>query len=199
VHRELSVCYSKQGKPELAVELLREAVRLDPNDAEAWSNLGGALRRLGMAGAPDSYDRKALEDAHNSYQAANRLNRYDLYAGLNVARLDLLLSIWESERLEQAKEGFRKHIYLCRHMIEENPRDYWRYFDLVDALLFSGEYEEAHSVLNNAIKLLPDDRRQDIITSVVSPLRNYLTAGVAKATLSTEIKKIVDKLEVAVG
>lgn len=197
VYRELGVTYSKQKRPALAVGSLREAVRLAPQDAEAWSNLGGALRRLGMAQAPGSYDRKALEEARDSYNEAHKINRFDLYSGLNVARLNLLLSKWDSKLFDQAKEGFRKQVYLCRHTVEEDPTDYWRLFDLADALLFSGEYEEAQAVFDKAIELIPIEEREDKLLSVLGPLRDYLTAGVLNAALRVQVEEIVNKLETA--
>jgi tetratricopeptide (TPR) repeat protein len=197
VHRELGVTYSKQKKPALAVESLREAVRLAPQDAEAWSNLGGALRRLGMAKAPDSYDQKALEEARDSYNEAHKINKFDLYSGLNVARLNLLLSKWDSKLLDQAKEGFRKQVYLCRHTVEEDPRDYWRLFDLADALLFSGQYEDAQDFFNTAIALVPIEERKDKLLSVLGPLRDYLTADVLNGTLRVQVEETVNKLEAA--
>jgi tetratricopeptide (TPR) repeat protein len=199
VHRELGVCYSKQGKPDLAAHCLREAVRLAPNDVEAWSNLGGALRRLGMAGAPHRYDQKALEEARESYHQAHKLDKYNLYAGLNVARLDLLLSKWNAGRLAQAKEGFRKQIHLCRHAVEENPQDYWRQFDLGDALLFSDEYDEAQKVFANAVTLIPAAERQDKLLSVLGPLRAYLTSQIFQGTLQAMVQEIVRDLEATVS
>ncbi|HEX6898364.1 MAG TPA: tetratricopeptide repeat protein [Thermoanaerobaculia bacterium] len=194
--RELGVAYSKQGNSPLAANSLREAVRIDPNDIEAWSNLGGALRRVGMTN-PANPDRSSLNEARDSYAKAHLLNKFDLYSGLNVARLELLLSRWEPELLERAKEGFRKQLYLCRHAVQDNPKDYWRQFDLADALLFSGEYKEAHEVFGRAIKLIPEGAQQDTLSSVLGPLHSYVDAGVIQGDLLTEVKKAVDELEAA--
>lgn len=199
IHRELGVCYSKQGKPDLAAPCLRETVRLDPNDAEAWSNLGGTLRRLGMAKAPNLFDPKALEEARESYSQAHRLDKYNLYAALNIARLDLLLSKWDAGRLATAKEGFRKQRHLCRFAVEENPEDYWHQFDLGDALLFSDEYDEAQKVFADAVALIPVAIRKDTLLSVLNPLRDYLTAGVLQGNLLTTVKKIVHDLETIIS
>lgn len=197
VQRELGVCYSKMMKPEIAVNHLREAVRLAPDDAEAWGNLGGALRRLGMADAPATYNQKALEEARHSYNEAHGLNKFDLYSGLNVARLDLLLSKWDSRLLDQAREGFRKQVHLCRHMVEEEPNDYWRRFDLADALLFSEQYDEASRVIRDAIKFVPEEQRKDTMTSVLGPLRDYLNADVVDGTLRNRVEGIIGELEAA--
>lgn len=197
-HRELGVCYSKLGQFAEAVGSLREAVRLAPGDGEAWSNLGGALRRLGMAGAPDAaYDEKALEEARDSYDRAHRIDRFDLYSGLNVARLDLLLSKGDPALLERAREGFRRQVHLCRHEVEEKPDDVWRKFDLADALLFSGQYVEGREVMTLAVEAVPRERRPDTLNSVLGPLRGYLKAGVLSGDLLAQVESVVAQLEAA--
>ena len=99
--------HSKSGNPQLAIKSLKEAVRLNPTDAEAWSNLGGALRRVGMFNAPKAYDKESLMAARDSYDRAHTLERFKLYSALNVPRLDLLLSRWDSTELLALRPGFR--------------------------------------------------------------------------------------------
>lgn len=195
IHRELGVTYSKQSNPNLAATSLREAVRLAPNDSEAWSNLGGALRRIGLTGAPDCYDKDALLESRTSYNRAHDLNRFDLYSGLNVARLDLLLSKWEPTRAIEARNGFCKQVYLCYHMVQQTPEDYWRRFDLADALLFSSNYDKAHSAYDDAVRFVPEQLLKDTITSVLGPLKNYVTADILDSHLLEEVKKVIVKLD----
>ncbi len=194
INRELGVTYSKSKKMNEAIHFLREAVRLNPKDAEAWSNLGGALRRLGMLEAPHSLNQKYLDEARNSYDEAHRLDNFNLYAGLNVARLNVLLSKWDPSLLEQAKEQFRKQIYLCRHAVQQSQTDYWRVFDLADALLFSGEYSEAQSLYTTAIELIPKDERPDKLTSVLNPFLDFIEAKVLDGVLLSEVEKIVNTI-----
>jgi tetratricopeptide (TPR) repeat protein len=197
LHRELGVTYSKSGSLHDAIEALREAVRLSPRDAEAWSNLGGALRRVGMAGAPANFDQGALRQSRDSYAEAHAVDRFDLYSALNVSRLDVLLSKWEPQRAMAAREGFAKQVYLCRFMAQESPKDYWRRFDLADALLFSGELTQALDAFDDAIALVPVEARANTLTSVLGPLRNYVTAGVLDETLLAHVNIIIQKLELA--
>ena len=197
VRRELGVSFSKMKKPEDAVHHLRKAVRFAPKDVEALSNLGGALRRLGMSGAPKVYDQKSLEEARDSYQQAHELNKYDSYSALNVARLDILLSKWHPELLDRAKRGFRKQVHLCRYRLEDEPDDYWRKFDLADALLFSEQYEEAYQVMTSAIELVPEAKLKDTIPSVMDPLQDYLVADVVSGELRNQVERIIKTLETA--
>ncbi len=197
LHRELGVTFSKSGHLSDAIASLREAVRLAPKDDEAWSNLGGALRRVGMSGAPTTFDQGALLQSRDSYAEAHAIARFDLYSALNVSRLDLLLSKWEPSRAAAAKEGFAKQVHLCRHMALESPTDYWRRFDLADALLFSGEHAEALRVCDEAIALVPAEARPDTLASVLGPLNNYVAAAVLNGTLMADAKTMIEKLELA--
>jgi Flp pilus assembly protein TadD len=195
LHRELGVAFSKQGNPDQAASSLREAVRLSPDDSEAWSNLGGALRRVGMSGAPKNYNKDALLESRECYNKAHELNKFDLYSGLNVPRIDLMLSKWEAGRANQAKQGFSNQLFLCRHMVQQDPSDYWRKFDLADALLFSENYGEADSAYDDAINTVPTEERRDIIRSVLGPFQDYLAAGVLEGDLLIEVNKVITKLD----
>jgi tetratricopeptide (TPR) repeat protein len=197
VHRELGLTYSKVNEFNSAVESLREAVRLDPDDVEAWNNLGGALRRIGMSDTLDIHDKQKLFESRDSYKKAHDLNNFDLYSGLNVARLDLLLSKWEPHRAKDAMTGFANQLYLCRHMVHQTPDDYWRRFDLADTLLFSGDYDAAHSAYDDAVRLVPNQKLKDTVASVQEPLKQYLKAGILDGPLLEEVKKVIAKLDTA--
>ncbi len=194
-HRELGVSYGKLGRLDLAVEHLREAVRLYPEDSEAWSNLGGAYRRIGMRDAPGSFDQNALVQARDSYDSAHKLKKYDLYSGLNVARLDVLLLKWKGQKVDVPVEAFRKQLHLCRHEAEENSGDGWRQFDLADALLFSGNFDEAHEAYARGIAVLPEDERTDTIRSVLGPLQDFLTADVLAGDFRINVGMAVETLK----
>src|SRR5207249_2430918 len=118
---------------EEAINALREAVRLAPNDAEAFSNLGGALRRWGMRDvANNRYDWDSLREARNSYERAATLKSPNRYSMMNVARLDLLLSKPEPGRKDLSIAQFKKLRKLCDYEAAESPKDYWVRFDLAD-------------------------------------------------------------------
>jgi tetratricopeptide (TPR) repeat protein len=195
--RELGVTYSKMGNLDLAVETLRSAVRLDDRDAEAWSNLGGALRRVGMRNAPVDYDAGALKESRYSYKTAHDINTYDIYSGLNVARLDVLLSRWQYDLTDQAAAEFSRELNLCRVAVTDAPDDFWRQFDLAEALLFVGSYDEAKRVWRRAIDLVPGPERRDRLSSVLSPLMAYLDAGVVTGPTKSAVEMFVADLRTA--
>ena len=76
-YRELGVTLSKSGDFAAAVDPLRESVNHlteDRERKEAYSNLGGALRRLAVAGGPGNYRQDLLVEARQSYDAALRID-----------------------------------------------------------------------------------------------------------------------------
>jgi tetratricopeptide (TPR) repeat protein len=198
LHRELGVTLSKAKFISEAIASLQEAVRLAPTDAEAWSNLGGAQRRMGMSWAPANYDVDSLLKSRESYSQAHSLNKYDLYSGLNVCMLDLLLSKWYTERHFEAKNGFTKQIHLSRYSVEEDPENYWRRFDLVNTLLFTDQHDEALVACDEAIAFVPVEKRKDVLPSVIEPLESLVTAGVLENSTKAVTELIIVKLREAV-
>ncbi len=195
-HRELGVTYSKAGEPALAAAALRRALELDLGNAETWSNLGGALRRVGMARAAQGhYDTTALSESRDSYAEAHRLQPYDLYSALNVARLDILLSKWDPGLLARGQREFENEKFLCQHMVQQEPDDWWRRFDLGDALLFSGATAEARDVYEQAISLVPEHQRKDVLGSVLGPMTDLITAQVLDGDLLAEVKYVIALIE----
>lgn len=194
-HRELGLAYNKMMQFEKAVDALREAVRLDPKDDEAWNNLGGALRRLGMRKSPNECDWDALRDARNSYNNAVTLDEHDSYALGNVARLDLLLSRIEPERKSYALDEFETLRHLCLIKRKKAPNDYWLWFDLADTYLFVDDVNEGYRLYHEAVQLIPPDYRVSIVTSVISPLEEILSIGVVEDQSKVIVQKIVEEMK----
>lgn len=82
LHRELGRLLSDQGDHERAIALLQQATLVDPEDVEAWANLGLALRRQGR-----------LEEAASAYRRALQLNPDHYWANHLLARL---LVVWKN-------------------------------------------------------------------------------------------------------
>jgi tetratricopeptide (TPR) repeat protein len=193
--RELGLDYNKMMQFEKAVDALREAVRLDPKDTEAWNNLGGALRRLGIRKPPDECDWDVLRDARNSYYNAVTLDEHDSYALGNVARLDLLLSRIEPERKHSVSDELETLRYLCLIKRKKDPNDYWHWFDLADTYLFVDDVNEGYRLYHEAVKLIPPDYRASIVTSVISPLEEILSMGVVEEQSRVVVQKIVEEMK----
>jgi tetratricopeptide (TPR) repeat protein len=190
--RELGVTYSKSHRIGEAINHLKRAVDLDPKDREAWSNLGGALRRDGTRNAPGEFDVPVLKEARECYNRAAQLDKYDLYAALNVCRLDLLLATWEPNKFQEAIKGFADRLPLCQYQAQLDPDDAWRQFDLAEALLFAGSKAEAKEAFIKAIKSTPSAEQQSIFGSVREPLAGYLISDGIPPKTKNQIREILE-------
>lgn len=198
LYRELGVTYSKMGSLTEAVNSLREAVKINPDDKEAWSNLGGALRRCGRRNAPEEYDEEALKESRDCYNHASNLNPSDHYAGLNVVRLDLLLSKWNPTLAENAKNNFATQKHLCNYLVIRNPNDCWCRFDFAETLLFSDGLDLALIAYDAAVELVPVEQRKNVLSSVLEPLRDYVIANVLDEKQLEGVRAVITRLETVI-
>lgn len=190
LQRELGLVYSKQQLPVPAIAHLRNAVQLDPLDAEAWSMLGGVLRRSATMGAPNELNQTELQEALHSYQKAAGIKQYDLYALMNIPRTKLLLSKWEPQLYNEAIADYEQAVDLCRFQYKQQ-QDNWRAFDLAEALVFTDHVRESVELFEKAIKETPGDERAGTFGSVVKPMQDYLKTGILSDQLSKEITAIL--------
>ena len=195
--RELGIVCGKMQQLDKAVEALRRAVQLAPSDHEALSSLGGALRRYGMREAPQRYDYAILRESRDSYANAERVQRHDTYALLNVARLDLILSKEDPDRKVAAATQLKKLQHLCSYQVEEKSDDFWRRFDLADSYLLSGDVAEGCRLYDEAMKEVPPEYRRSTFSSVAGPLEELRAAGVLDDPLKAAIDEILGKLNPA--
>lgn len=123
-----------EEKPELAIKYLRQTLALSPESADAWNNMGAAMRRAG-------HDRLAV---FAYYQALEK----DAY---NYSALSNLAQYYETEgRADEAKEiAARVERYRRR-----NP--YFHYY-VAKVFYAEGRLQDARIFLNNAIRLRRDE------------------------------------------
>jgi tetratricopeptide (TPR) repeat protein len=161
--RALAASYRGLGKFEDAREEAQKAIKLNPNDAEAYYILWT------VAGAePDSkYIKKALElnpnlsIAYNDLgyvhytkgnydKAIDDLNRaIELNPGLIQAHVNLGLTLAAQKKFKESKEQFRTAIKL-------NPDYMLGHYNLGIVLASLGNYDEAISEFEKAIDISPD-------------------------------------------
>src|SRR6202035_5905769 len=107
----------------------------------------------------DHIDKASLEGARDRYGKAFELNKLSHYAGMNVCRVTLLLSIWNTQHSADAEQGFKTQAFLCRYIAELDPNDHWSRLDLAEALLFTGYDIEAQQTFSDALELIPKELR----------------------------------------
>lgn len=192
-YREQGLAYSKSGRFERAIESFRTAVTLNDRDEETWATLGGLLRRIGTRSTYYNWD--ALRESRDSYQKALELNDRNTYAQGNLARLDLILSKIDPERLSLAICELDTLELLSRLDLKKNPKDYWRWFDWADSCLLSGKVDQGYRLYTEAIKLVPQEHRKSELSTVILPLTNLLLSDVLlDDSVKAAVQKIIEDL-----
>lgn len=195
-YREQGLAYSKSGRFERAIESFRTAVTLNDRDEETWAILGGLLRRIGTRSTYYNWD--ALRESRDSYRKALELNDRNTYAQGNLARLDLILSKIDPERLSLAIDGLDTLELLSRLDLKKDPKDYWRWFDWADSCLLSGKVDQGYRLYTEAIKLVPQEHRKSELSTVILPLANLLLSDVLlDDSVKAAVQKIIEDLQLS--
>jgi tetratricopeptide (TPR) repeat protein len=124
----------EEGEYERAVALYQDAVKKNPDDAEAWSNLGQVLVRLGRTA-----------DAIPNFERAISILPGRWAYHFNLARAYGLLNRWD-EAVASYREAERLY-----------PNDYAVSFNLGLALRKTGDHAGAIEEFKKAIALDPQD------------------------------------------
>ncbi len=162
----------REGKTDGGLDLLRTAVRLDPELAEAWVNLGVAERRAGDPVAAEAAYRKALEvdssivtgyqnlaallrmsgreqEAEDLLGLVDRTGNRNPFSYLALGDLSLRLG-----RLEEAGRFYRRAVRLDPTLAESHAA-------LGNWALTAGKTREAQRLLRKAQRLDPKSSRVD--------------------------------------
>jgi TolB-like protein/Flp pilus assembly protein TadD len=137
--RGISYPFSNEGG-QLAIEMLKKSIELDPNYAPAYDNLGGRIHRLAQYGLRDPEE---TQRAENYYLKALSLNGELLSALGNLAML-----YTETARIEKAVE-------ITRQMLEINPNNASAHFSLGYIYRYAGMLNESVLEMEKAVSLDP--------------------------------------------
>jgi tetratricopeptide (TPR) repeat protein/transglutaminase-like putative cysteine protease len=124
----------QNGNFPLAVQLLKQAVEVEPKHKYAWNNLG--LAYLAM---------RQDDDAVAAFQKALEVNPYDEFAFNNMGR-----AYWQERKYEDAASAFHKQL-------EISPLDKFAHANLGAMYAEWHKYEEAAPELEKAASLTPND------------------------------------------
>jgi protein O-mannosyl-transferase len=168
-HQGLGTAKLELEQYDAAVAQFREALRIKPDDVEAYYNIGLARRRQGRnADAIDAFVRAVeLKPDHASslYNLGNIFAEQgageaaaEVYARAAAAaptdrdiRNNLGVVLYRLGRWEEAATAFREALHL-------DPRWVGGYVKLAMALRAAGHLDEARTALAQALALDPDDR-----------------------------------------
>ena len=190
--RELGITYSKEGRADEGIVTLEKASKIDPNDAEIWSNLGGAFRRK-ATDKPDpvNWNDSLLLRARECYCRAHELNQFDLYPGLNIARIGVTLARNDPGQFEEVRKQFATQSHLANYLVDRDPEDYWTRFDLADCQVFSGQIDKAKEQMQQALMLVPQAARLGVAATVLRQLEIFLMIDIPDMETLRHIKDLV--------
>ena len=129
---ELAQVLDQQGRPELAVDTYRKAIRAGPVPASAYVNLAALLGSL-----------RRFEEALPAARRATELAPTQPAAHVNFAS-----ALAEMRRLEEASAAFERALALT-------PDIAWLWCELARCLLFAGRVVDAVAALERAVQLDP--------------------------------------------
>ena len=166
--KALGVALKMQQRGAEALEPMRQAVRLQPQDAEGHHNLATTLRELGFYREAEASCRQALllkpqyAEAYNSL--GNILNDQGRFGEAeNACRQALILkplSAGASLNLGNALKGqgrWREAEDCYRQSLDTDPNFFEALGNLVNVLGNEGRVDEAETFYRRAILLRPDD------------------------------------------
>lgn len=147
-HRELGIAqnklFEKRGCLEgmlTGEEALRTAIEIDDQDFDAYSSLGGVLKRLGR-----------FEDALTMYQRATDVSRGHPYPLLNA----LKLQVWQTGIITLTAKQISQ-LNRAERMVKPQTQDSppsncpWCFFDLSDINLFLGNKNDCIENLKEGV------------------------------------------------
>ncbi len=207
LYGQLGLAYGKIERIDIddAIKALSKAVELAPRDAELLSNLGGALRRKAFVES-GKVNVHFANDARDCFQKALTLADKDVsshrnealaYALGNVARLDFVLSNFDPDKTNLAITELRRLRSICDEALTINPTDYYRIFDLADSYLLAGEVTEGLKRYRQGIKSVPAEYRVGVLSSVATPLRQYVAIRLGNLAIRTAMEEILRELHEA--
>lgn len=162
-----------------AIEHLKAATLLLPNDEEIIATLGGTYRRYGK-----------YQDALDCYNQALKLNPDSSYALGNVALLS-----WHEGKLDDSRKAYRRTEEIAINRIHSNIsyEPFWDYYDLAMAKLVLGQTDEALKDYHAAAKITFNPEHFKSILDGLSFLKEvedkYPIAGLGEAITIVEARK----------
>ncbi|MGH3753177.1 MAG: tetratricopeptide repeat protein [Pseudonocardiaceae bacterium] len=200
--RLLGVAQSRHGALDAAVGSVRRAVAVEPNDAEAHSVLGGIYRRKARIhyDGTGQYDTVTLRQARDAYAEASRIDRWNTYPRMNVVRLDLQLARDDEVKRREVLDRAGKLVKLASHSAEEEgDEDQWKWFDLADALAFTGKTDEALDAAHQGFLRFEDPHRAPAGIAAADPLQDILNSTTLPADVDSAVRALVAAYRAAMG
>jgi tetratricopeptide (TPR) repeat protein len=154
VHELLGLVYAAQSQDAKANEHLERAVRLNPNSAEARTNLAANLSRLGKLGPAEEQFRKAAQLEPENFDANHNLGEAYVHAG-KIAEATPFLE--KAQRID--------------------PSSYDNGYDLSLAYLLTGHTKDARERIHALLQQKNTAELHNLLAEVDEKDGNFVTAA----------------------
>ena len=154
VHELLGLVYTAQSQDAKANEHLERAVRLNPNSAEARTNLAANLSRLGKLGPAEEQFRKAAQLEPENFDANHNLGEAYVHAG-KIAEATPFLE--KAQRID--------------------PSSYDNGYDLSLAYLLTGHTKDARERIHALLQQKNTAELHNLLAEVDEKDGNFVTAA----------------------
>ena len=154
VHELLGLVYAAQSQDAKANEHLERAVRLNPNSAEARTNLAANLSRLGKLGPAEEQFRKAAQLEPENFDANHNLGEAYVHAG-KIAEATPFLE--KAQRID--------------------PSSYDNGYDLSLAYLLTGHTKDARERIHGLLQQKNTAELHNLLAEVDEKDGNFVTAA----------------------
>jgi len=154
VHELLGLVYAAQSQDAKANEHLERAVRLNPNSAEARTNLAANLSRLGKLGPAEEQFRKAAQLEPENFDANHNLGEAYVHAG-KIAEATPFLE--KAQRID--------------------PSSYDNGYDLSLAYLLTGHTKDARERIHALLQQKNAAELHNLLAEVEEKDGNFVTAA----------------------
>jgi tetratricopeptide (TPR) repeat protein len=154
VHELLGLVYAAQSQDAKANEHLERAVRLNPNSAEARTNLAANLSRLGKLGPAEEQFRKAAQLEPENFDANHNLGEVYVRAG-KIA--DATPFLEKAQRID--------------------PSSYDNGYDLSLAYLLTGHTKDARELIHALLQQKNTAELHNLLAEVEEKDGNFVTAA----------------------
>jgi tetratricopeptide (TPR) repeat protein len=154
VHELLGLVYTAQSQDAKANEHLERAVRLNPNSAEARTNLAANLSRLGKLGPAEEQFRKAAQLEPENFDANHNLGEAYVHAG-KIAEATPFLE--KAQRID--------------------PSSYDNGYDLSLAYLLTGHTKDARERIHALLQQKNAAELHNLLAEVEEKDGNFVTAA----------------------
>lgn len=119
---------------------------------------------------------------------------------MNVVRLDLQLARDDEVKRREALDRAGKLVELASYRArEEGDEDKWKWFDLADALAFTGKTDEALDAARQGFLRFEDPHRASAGSATADPLQDILNNTPLPAEVDSAVRALVAAYRAAMG